>query len=202
MKIGFILECGPQGAETQVIPYLAKMIREDIEPDVIPLGNKSILKRDCGEFARKWLDGGYRMVMIIWDLLPGWGAYQRKGCRHDDRQEIFSSLKAMGLKPNDKRVRLVCIDKMIEAWLLADEEALSKFLSTKAHPVQVKKYGDPETVPDPKGALINLFQKSKSQINRYSDLNHAIRIIKEAKLSRLRRCNSFRRFEEKLRSAK
>ena len=60
MKIGFIVECGPQGAETQVIPYLAKMIREDIEPDVIPLDKKPILKRDCGEFARE----------IAWKQVP------------------------------------------------------------------------------------------------------------------------------------
>jgi hypothetical protein len=119
MKIGFIVECGPQGAETQVIPYLAKMIREDIDLDVIPLDKKPILKRECGEFTRKLLNEGCRMVLIVWDLLPDWQEYEGKGCQHDDRMEIFSSLKAAGLEPEDKRIRLVCVHKMLEAWIMA-----------------------------------------------------------------------------------
>ena len=201
MKIGFIVECGPQGAETKVIPYLANLIRKDVEPDVIPLDNKRILKQDCGEFAKKLLKDGCRKVMIIWDLLPDWGEYEGKGCRHDDRQEIFSSLKGAGLQPNDKRIRLVCIAKMIEAWLIADEEAISNFLSTEAHPIKVKKYKDPEAVPDPKAALNNLFQKSKSPIGKYLDRQHAIQIIKKANITKLRRCDSFRRFETKIKAA-
>jgi hypothetical protein len=93
-----------------VIPYLANLIRKDVEADVIPLDNKRILKQDCGEFAKKLLEGGCRKVMIIWDLLPSWGEYEGKGCRHDDRQDVFSSLKEAGLNPNDKRIRLVCIE--------------------------------------------------------------------------------------------
>jgi hypothetical protein len=198
MKIGFIVECGPKGAETQVIPYLAKMIREDIEAVVVPLERKPILKKDCGEFTKKLLESSCRMVMIVWDLLPSWGEYEGRGCRHDDRREIFSSLKEAGLKPNDKRIRLVCIEKMIEAWLLADEKALSNFLSTKAHAVKVSKYRNPETVKDPKAALKTLFGNSKSPIVDYLDRIHALRIVQKADISKLRHCSSFRRFEEKI----
>jgi hypothetical protein len=201
MKVGFIVECGPQGVETQVIPYLAKMIRKDIEPVVIPLEKKPILKRDCGEFTKKLLESSCRMVMIVWDLLPSWGEYEGKGCRHDDRQDVFSSLKEAGLKPKDKRIRLICIEKMIEAWLLADEAALSNFLSTEAHPVKIKKYKDPETVRDPKAALKTLFENSKSPTSNYLDRIHALPIVKKANISKLRRCDSFRRFEEKIKEA-
>ena len=202
MKIGFIVECGPQGAETQVIPYLAKMIRQDIEPDVIPLDKKPILKRDCGEFARKLLNEGCRMVVIVWDLLPDWQEYEGKGCQHDDRMEIFSSLKAAGLKLEDKRIRLVCIHKMLEAWIMAEEKAIATFLSSEAHRVSVRKQKDPEAIRDPKAALTRIFKQSKSQHRLYLDRDHAIKILMKADLNRLRRCNSFRRFEEKLTSAK
>ena len=48
MKVGFIVECGPEGAETKVIPHLARMIDDTIEPDVVPLDRKPVLKKDCG----------------------------------------------------------------------------------------------------------------------------------------------------------
>jgi hypothetical protein len=202
MKIGFLVECSRQGAETQVLPYLAKKIREDIEPDIIPLDKKPILKRDCGEFTRKLLEEGCRIVLIVWDLLPDWQEYEGKGCQHDDRMEIFSSLKAAGLKPGDKRIRLICIHKMLEAWIMAEERAISSFLFTAAHTVSLRKQRDPENIRDPKAALNRIFRQSKSPHRIYVDWDHAFKILKKADLNRLRRCNSFRRFEEKLTSAK
>jgi len=137
MKVGFIVECGPEGAETKVIPYLARMLDNRIEPDVVPLERKPVLKRECGGWAKALLERGCSCVLIIWDLLPDWGEYEGKGCRHDDRIEIAESLKGAGLKPADNRIRMICIEKMLEAWLIADERALSAFLSAQAHPVNV-----------------------------------------------------------------
>lgn len=199
MKVGFIVECGPEGAETKVIPYLARMIDDTIEADVVPLGSKPGLKRECGGWVRAMLDRGCSCVLVVWDLLGDWGEYERKGCRHDDRAEIAESLKGAGLNPADNRIRLICIEKMLEAWLIADERALSAFLSTQAHPVPVLRKKRPEHMPNPKAALIALFERSGSRIRRYEDRQHAIRIAKLLPdLARLQRLQSFRRFEAKL----
>lgn len=199
MKVGFIVECGPEGAETKVIPHLARMIDDTIEPDVVPLDRKPVLKKDCGRWAKALLESGCSCVLIIWDLLGDWGEYEGKGCRHDDRAEIVESLKGAGLNPADNRIRLICIEKMLEAWLIADDRALSAFLSTQAHPVHVQQKKRPEHMPNPKATLIALFKRSGSRIRRYEDRQHAIRIAEKLpNLERLRRLQSFRRFEAKL----
>jgi hypothetical protein len=199
MKVGFIVECGPKGAETEVIPFLAREIDKKVNPDVITLEKKTILKQECGKWAKALLERGCKKVIIMWDLLPDWGEYEGKGCQHDDRGEIFKSLEEVGLIVGDKRIFLICIHKMLEAWIIADERALSDFLSTKAHKVPVKKQKDPESIRDPKSTLISLFKKSGSRFNHYNDTVHAIKIIQRVPdLNRLRNCDSFRRFEEKL----
>jgi hypothetical protein len=199
MKVGFIVECGPEGAETKVIPYLARMLDNRIEPDVVPLERKPVLKRECGGWAKALLERGCSCVLILWDLLPAWGEYEGRGCRHDDRLEIAESLEGVGLNPADNRIHLVCIEKMLEAWLIADERALSAFLSTQAHPVSVPRQRNTERIRDPKAALTALFVRSRSRICRYVDWQHAIRIAAQLPdLTRLRRLQSFSRFESKL----
>jgi hypothetical protein len=199
MKVGFIVECGPEGAETKVIPYLARMIDDSIEPDVIPLARKPVLKRECGGWVKALLERGCSCVLIIWDLLPDWGEYEGKGCRHDDREDIAKSLNDAGLDPADNRVRLICVEKMLEAWLIADERALSAFLSTQAHPVHVPRQKRAERISDPKAALSALFEESRCRIRRYVDRQHAIQIAEQMPdFARLRRLQSFRRFEAKL----
>jgi len=201
MKIGFLVECGPEGAETRVISHLAKMINRKVEADIIPLGNKPNLKRQCGEYAKTLLDRGCNRVLIVWDLLSDWQEYEGKGCRHDDKEEICQSLSAVGLHRNDKRVRLHCIEKMLEAWIIADERALGKFLSTAAHPVSVPRNRRPEQISDPKAALTTLFKKYGGRVRQYVDRQHAIRIAERLPdLTRLRKLESFRHFETKLTS--
>jgi hypothetical protein len=200
MKVGFIVECGPQGAETKVIPHLAGLLaprHELVAP--VSLDDKDKLRRECGKWAKSLLDQGCARVLIVWDLLPDWGEYEGRGCRHDDKEQIAASLKGAGIRPNDRRIRLVCIEKMLEAWILSDERALSAFLSTAAHPVRIGRCKSPESVSDPKAALITLFDRSRSPIRRYVDREHAIRIVRLLPdLARFRRCESFRRFEDKL----
>jgi len=202
MKVGFIVECGPEGAETKVIPMLAKAINAKIEPDVVPLDKKPKLKTECGKWAKKLIEGGCVKVVIIWDLLPDWGEYDGKGCRHEDRNEIFASLAEAGFKVNDKRIKFVCIEKMLESWIIADERALSHFLSTPAHKVGVKRQKSPENIPDPKAALIDLFRKSKSHFNRYVDYVHAFPIAQRAVgfglPARLGKLETFNRFRASL----
>lgn len=200
MKVGFIVECGPAGAETKVIPYLAKAIDPTLDIiATVPLDDKDKLRRECGRWARALLDQGCDRVLIVWDLMPDWGEYEGSGCRHDDKAQIAQSLKAAGLRTNDPRIRLVCIEKMLEAWIRADERALSAFLSTDAHPVSIKRCKDPELIKDPKSALVTLFKQSGARTRRYIDYDHAIRIVRlMPDLGRLRTTATFGRFEQKL----
>jgi len=199
MKIGFIVECGPMGAETKVIPYLAGLVRPGIKTDVIPLDRKPVLKEHCGRYAAELLSRGCDRVLIVWDLLPDWGEYEGFGCLHDDREEIYQSLRYAGIEPMDERIQLVCIHKMLEAWLLADERALSEFLSTAAHRIPVARRKSTESVRDPKAALDTLFRTSRSPLNQYIDREHAIKIAKlMPDLNRVNRLVTFTRFRDRL----
>ena len=199
MKIGFIVECGRDGAESDVVPYLARRIRKGIETRVVTLDKKPILKAGCGKAARKLLNQGYERIFIIWDLLPDWGEYEGKGCLHDDRRDINESLEAEGLSIQDAKIHLVCIHKMLEAWIIADERAISAFLSTDAHKVSVKHKKHTESIKDPKSALSTIFKTATCKLSRYEDRIHAIKIAeKMPNLKRLERVPSFRRFKEKM----
>ncbi|MEI6646422.1 MAG: DUF4276 family protein [bacterium] len=198
MKVGFIVECGPDGAETKVIPHLAKSIDPTLDiVTPVTLDDKDKLRRECGQWAKDLLDQGCDRVLIVWDLLPDWGEYEGAGCRHNDKNQIADSLEAAGLRPDDPRIRLVCIEKMLEAWIMADERALSAFLSSAAHPVRIKRFKNPESAKDPKSALVTLFRQSGYR--RYIDYDHAIRIVRRIPdLARLRTTSTFCRFEQKL----
>ena len=199
MRVGFIVECAHRGAERKVIPYLATRIRADIAPDVVTMDDKPNLKRGCGDVVKALLKRGCERIFIVWDLLPDWGEFYGKGCLHVDREEISESLQAAGLDIQDNRIHLVCIHKMLEAWLIADERAISSFLSTGAHPVSVSRKKKTESIRDPKSALMTVFKTSASRISRYEDTIHAIRIAEAMPdLSRLHRLPSFKRFAEKL----
>jgi|SRR5579884_1542448 len=201
MCVGFIVECGPEGAETKVIPFLARQIFPSVQPKVVTLDVKTKVRSDCGRWARELLRQGCGRVLIIWDLLPSWGQYEGAGCLKADRTAIHDSLRNAGLNPADGRVRLVCIHHMLESWIIADERAVSRFLSTDAHRVRVDRQGSPESIKDPKAALITLFRKSKSRHQRYVDHQHAFPIIRhldQLGLVRLNGLPSFERFRTKL----
>ncbi len=199
MKIGFIVECGRDGAEVKVIPHLARMIDEHIKTDVIPLDRKPTLKQECGKWAKALLAQGCERVIIAWDLMPDWGEYEGKGCRHNDKEEIRESLQVAGIATTDSRIRLVCIEKMLEAWLIADGRALSTLQSTPAHRVNIPHYKKAESMRDPKSALNEVFRKSGGRFTSYLDRLHAIMIAKELRnLSRLRKLDSFAYFERQL----
>ena len=197
MKIGFIVECGPEGAETKVIPYLAQAVDATIEPDVIPLDRKPRLKQECGRWAKALLDQGCQRVLILWDLLPDWGEFEGRGCRRVDKEHIAESLANAGLDPADQRIHLICVEKMLESWVLADNRALKSFLETPAHPLRMDPWKHPDTVGDPKAALKRLFRRTRPRA--YVDRDHAIGIMRAVPdMTRLRRSPSFQRFEGRL----
>ncbi|MDG4552251.1 MAG: DUF4276 family protein [Candidatus Contendobacter sp.] len=194
MKIGFIFECGPDGADKQVCEFLAREIRPDITPLSRTLDNKPRLLQDCGLVTAKLLKEGCERVLIIWDLRPAWPG--KTACRKVERDAVLASLTKAGVA--DKPVFLVCVEQELEGWLLADEQKISVCLSTDAHPYRVPRVGKPDRVANPKSVMMNHFKTARGW--RYEDRTHAIKVLRAAptNLSRLRRSPTFSRFESKL----
>jgi len=194
MKIGFIFECGPEGADKQVCEYLAREIRPEITPVSRTLDNKPSLLQDCGLVAAKLLEEGCERVLIVWDLRPAWPG--KKACRKVEREAVLASLAKAGVA--DKPVFLICVEQELESWLLADEQKISAYLSTAAHAYAAPRVSKPDRVPNPKTVMMNHFKAARGW--RYEDRTHAIKVLKAAQtnLRRLRRSPTFSRFESKL----
>ena len=197
MTIGLIFECGPQGADKQVCEYLVEQLKPGGRITSATLDNKENLLRDAGKVAARMLKDGCACVLVVWDLRPAWPDMKNKPCRHDERQALLASLTEAGL-PATAPVYLVCIEQELESWLLACDHAISAHLSTPAHRYKAKRVSAPDTVQQPKAAMINHFRNARNW--RYDDRVHAIRVLKAAALDlkRLRRSVSFARFESKL----
>jgi hypothetical protein len=172
------------------------MVISGIECDSVTLDSKPNLVSKCGKAARVLLNTGCDYVMIVWDLFPPWREKGQRPCRREDREAILESLSQEDV--DTARVRLICIREELEAWLLADGRALSRFLSTPTHPVTVRGARYPDRVRQPKTRLTRLFQE---HIGRpYRDLEHAHRIVQFlSDLSQIRRDPAFARFEKTLR---
>ncbi len=199
MTIGLIFECGPQGADKQVCEYLIKQLKPGARVTSATLDNKENLLRDSGKVAAQMIKDGCACILIVWDLRPAWPDMKRKPCRHDERQALLQALADAGI-PAQAPVYLVCIEQELESWLLASDHALSALLSTAAHSYSISRVKNPDSIPQPKAAVIKHFKNAHNW--RYDDKVDAIRVLKAADidLKRLRRSYSFARFEGKLAS--
>ncbi len=191
MKVGIICECGPEGAEVQVLPELAQRIDSELRLECVTLDNKQKLVRECGKSDATLLAMGCRRVVIVWDLYPAWR--ERRPCRREDRRGIYESLAGAAVSP--PQVGLVCIREELEAWLVADGRAVSAVLSTPAHRVRIRDGRNPESIRNPKKRLDREFQHNANR--RYSDRQHAIQIVRALPdLTRLDRIPAFARFRD------
>jgi hypothetical protein len=195
MKVGFVFECGPAGADVQVCEFLARQIVPGIEPVSRTLDNKANLLKDAAKVAGALLGDGCERVLVVWDLRPAWPG--PKPCRKIEREALLARLDEAGLA--GEPVFLVCVEQELESWLLADEAKISAFLSTVAHPYAAKRVSKPDREPNPKSAMMSHFKTARGW--RYEDRTHAIKVLKatQTDLRKLRRSPSFQRFEAKLR---
>jgi hypothetical protein len=198
MKIGFVFECGSEGADKQVCEFLARQIQPNIAPVSRTLDNKPRLFQECGLVAANLLDDGCECVLIIWDLRPAWPDKKHKPCRKAERDAIFVALEKAGI--SDHPVFLVCIEQELESWLLADEKKISSYLSTDARSYEAPQVKKPDRVQNPKSVMMKHFRDARGL--RYEDRTHAIKVLQAAEtdLKRLRRSQTFVRFESKLNS--
>ena len=94
MKIGLIFECAPKGPDALIGEYVVRRVMTGAEPVSSTMVNKEILIRECGVEARRHIEGGCKIVFIIWDLAPAWPDRRKPRCRHEDKEGIYASLTA------------------------------------------------------------------------------------------------------------
>lgn len=195
MKLGFILECGPQGADLKVCQNLVGRIMPEANATFKTLDVKPKLVSGCGAVAKQLIKDGCDRVYIIWDLYPAWKIKGEKPCRKEDRDNIFDSLNA-AKAPLD-RVHLVCIEQELESWLIADGRALSSFLSRPTRKVKINDSKSPDHVQDPKGYLTKHFKQNGKGI--YTDYLHAEKLVELIPdFQKLKKSETFKRFFFKL----
>jgi len=195
MKLGFILECGPQGADLKVCKNLAGRIRSNDEFVPFTLDSKPKLIGGCGKAASQLIESGCKEVYIIWDLFPAWRNNRGKPCMKEDRDNIFVSLDAAQV-PLDS-IHLICIEQELESWLIADGRAISSYLSEQTgRKVTIDDEKKPDRVQNPKKKLNRHFMQNKGC--RYFDCTDAERLADRLDLKKLKRSETFKRFYLKL----
>ena len=191
MKVGMIFECGPFGADKAVCEHLIYRIKPDMQIVSETLDNKPKLIAQCGDVAASLLDARCERVVIIWDLYPPWRERGVKPCRKEDRENIMLSLQKADA--DSTKVALVCIEEELEAWLLADERAISKVLSKPHRPVRVDRRKRVGRIPNPKGLLRDIFRQNGGR--SYNEIIDAVKIVSSMpNLNRLKKVDTFRRF--------
>jgi len=199
MKIGFILECGPEGPDVQVCRHLVHKLDPTIQFVPSTLDNKKKLVEDCGAVAKVLLDECEKII-VVWDLYPAWRPKGIKPCRYEDRQSIFQSLQAENVDLS--KVFLVCIKEMLEAWLLADYRAVTAMLQSLKHPhpvSRIKRFSNPDSIRNPKMRLTKIFTQELGPHRRYVNYLHALLIVRQiADFTKIRHSSSFQRFALKV----
>ena len=206
MRVGLIVEGIP---DAKVCEYLARRLSPGLEIETVPLGGKPRLRKRCGQTAKLLLDEGCDRVVIVWDLYPAdWQDPDYRKSRRkrktrpsctQDRQFFESALGAASV--DLQHVCLVCINAMLETWLLSDIRAVNTVLSSRTRRSTVKDPPHLDRNQDPKSLMINIFrQEGRGRNARYSDVDHAIRIAEaippdSRDLNRLRKFHSFEVFE-------
>lgn len=200
MKIGMLCECAPGGPDVKIGEHFVKEFVPGAEFIGVPMSNKDKLIQDCGREVKRLIEKEKcDRVFIVWDLAPAWPDMKQKRCRRRDKDGIERSLRAAygdDVLPEDKIV-LLCIEQMLESWVIADAQAVMDYVKRPTHPApRFKEVRRPDEDRDPKARLIGYFAQAKRQYNEHVN---AVPIIKRASLSKLQRSESFKRLEEKLR---
>ena len=190
-KIAFILECSPTGPDQDICKHVVARIAPGLVPVFHCLENKGRLLDECATSAQNHCQHqGCRHIFIVWDLRPS------DTCLADEisliRQKLLAEDKNLLAKTT-----LVCAEKEIESWLLADHRAINAYLGLPSHANKCRK---PEEVANPKARLINIFRKARKP--EYNEVKDAIRIARKIPDCRelRKKVPSFMRLARKLKS--
>ena len=139
------------------------------------------LHAKCRPWAEQLRRQGCSLLIVISDL---------------DRErlpELSASLRA-ALSPSPIKSHVVVIAvREIEAWLLADHDAITRALRL---PRPVKKQSNPEAIQNPKEHLRDLVRERSKGRLAYLNTVHNQKIAQQVQPVRLERCPSFRGFEK------
>jgi hypothetical protein len=196
-KIGLLVECGREGLEAIVCRRLCQLIADGgemtLDLEIVAMDNKKNLLEGCGAVAANLLKDGCDRVVILWDERPAWPKMGEPLCWHNDRIKVLQELTAAHITLD--RVHLVCIEREFESWLLFDDQMLATVLSIPPHKVKVPKH--PDRQKNPKGLMTTLFRKLAGKT--YVDVQFAKQFANGlTQLNRLRKCQTFKRFEQKI----
>jgi hypothetical protein len=200
VRIGIVCE-GQRGCpEVQVFPHFVKLICPtlDFDPrrDMVPSGNRPRVISEGPRIAKRLLADGCRRVFIIWDVYPpSWDVRQEADCV-PQLADLRRNLQAAGLA--NASIVPVAIHEELEAWLLCDADALNAVIQPQGkRQIQHERY--PNVIKNPKVTLQNLFKRGRGRT--YNESYSAGQIARQiASTNRLRRSQSFERFEDKLRA--
>jgi hypothetical protein len=200
MKLGFVFECSPGGGDIKVFQHILKLINPAFDFTAnfhhAALKSKKELEKECGKEVKRLKSIGCQKIFVVWDLFPAWKE-DGKPCRHDDKVAIIKSLTTHSLSPND--IIFLCIEKELESWLIADEQALKEFFITKNNlKDEITRVKNPDTHHDPKGLLSKYF-KTYRGTRTFEPMIHTEPMLKKfTDVRNLRRSVSFKRFYFKL----
>lgn len=195
-KLGLVLECAREGADEKVLTCLTRRLAPATKL-VSPacMVSKAHLITDGAAAAQKLLQAdNCDRVFIVWDLKPEWQDEEQKLTCAEECALVSAELDRLNIR---NRVDLICIVEMLETWVIADERAVTEYLSKAPRTHEFKRQKRPEIHPDPKALLITEFGKTSRRI--YRDHTDAVRVIQKCPdVTRLRRVSSFARFVNKL----
>lgn len=197
-RIGLICEGDPDLAV--ISDFLLRLLRPDLrvdERDRRRLAPKPQLLRQAPAVAASLLESGCAHVVVAWDS-AAFGLQKRTP--REDVDHFWSECDVLDaerhkqdLPPLDRKaVCPVPVIRELESWLLADERALSSYLSTPSHPVSIGRVTHPQRDPNPKKTLKRLFEGEgkRSAYMDYVDAAPLAKLVPD--ITRLRRLSSFK----------
>lgn len=174
MKLGLVLECDSGGPDELVLTCLARRLAPGVSVEAVALGSKAQVFLKGPEAAVELVEtSGCDRVLIVWDLKPYWEKAAAKNCEAE--AELLRK-KLSGLPGKTKaKIKLLCLTWELETWLIADDRAIKKHLSTDAHKLKYK-CRSPLDKHDAKAFLDGVCKTQRGPSRRYVDVREAIRI--------------------------
>jgi len=172
-RIGIIAE---DKSDVAVIKILVERLRG------APISVNDFVGNGCGKIVKQsavWSKElariGCKYLLVVHDL------------DRNDHVELVTKLRQAILGCSIQNLIVIPVEEL-EAWLLSDEAAISKFFSLKT---RLKRIANPETVSSPKEKLARLVYQSTAGKKRYVNSIHNQGIAQQVSLSKLRVCSSF-----------
>ena len=169
-RIGFVVE---EPSDEKIISEIVR--RLGVQPDMRVVRGKN--DRKIRVFAEMLLEGGCEKVVVVKD-----GDCLELEDVEEERNKIRSRLGLQGVEV------CVVVDE-IEAWLLADEKAISNYVGSS-----LQEFGDPERIKKPSEELNRIFRGvGRSYLKGGEDPRE---VAKRLDLERLaERCRCFAEFK-------